>query len=265
MIKQLKNNKFVRNVFIVASGTAGAQALTMVLSPIITRIYGPEAFGVMGTFSAMINIIIPIAALTYPIAIVLPKQNEEARGLMKLSIFISIILSIFSLILILLFKDQIAKLFNLTEISSYLYFIPIVIIFAGLMQIMEQWLIRTKQFSINAKATFYQAAIVNIGKIGIGMLYPVAKVLVFFTAITNGLRAIMMYLFSNKIDVLSKKSKNSTDNNLRSIAKKYYDFPIYRAPQDLLDSASQSMPVIMLTTLFSPAAAGFFTIGRTVL
>src|SRR5699024_10099160 len=132
-------------------------------------------------------------------------------------------------------------------------------------QIMEQWLIRTKQFSINAKATFYQAAIVNIGKIGIGMLYPVAKVLVFFTAITNGLRAIMMYLFSNKIDVLSKKSKNSTDNNLRSIAKKYYDFPIYRAPQDLLDSASQSMPVIMLTTLFSPAAAGFFTIGRTVL
>jgi len=263
--KNLKKNSFIKNVFIVASGTAGAQALTMLLSPIITRIYGPEAFGVMGTFSAMINIIIPIAALTYPIAIVLPKQNEEARGLMKLSIFISIILSIFSLILILLFKDQIAKLFNLTEISSYLYFIPIVIIFAGLMQIMEQWLIRTKQFSINAKATFYQAAIVNIGKIGIGMLYPVAKVLVFFTAITNGLRAIMMYLFSNKIDVLSKKSKNSTDNNLRSIAKKYYDFPIYRAPQDLLDSASQSMPVIMLTTLFSPAAAGFFTIGRTVL
>src|SRR5699024_12521163 len=109
MIKQLKNNKFVRNVIIVASGTAGAQAITMLLSPIITRIYGPEAFGVMGTFSAMINIIIPIAALTYPIAIVLPKQNEEARGLMQLSIFISIILSIFSLILILLFKDQIAN------------------------------------------------------------------------------------------------------------------------------------------------------------
>ena len=39
---------FVRNVVTVASGTAASQAIVMAFSPLITRIYGPEAFGLQG-------------------------------------------------------------------------------------------------------------------------------------------------------------------------------------------------------------------------
>src|SRR5699024_8407489 len=96
MIKNIIKNKFVRNVVIVASGTAGAQVITMLFSPIITRMYGPEVFGLMGTFSAMINIIIPVAALTYPIAIVLPKKHKEAKSIMRLSMLVALIFSLLS-------------------------------------------------------------------------------------------------------------------------------------------------------------------------
>jgi O-antigen/teichoic acid export membrane protein len=65
----------VRNVTIVASGTAGAQVITMAFAPLITRLYGPEAFGLLGTFVAILGIVTPLAALTYPIAIVLPKSD----------------------------------------------------------------------------------------------------------------------------------------------------------------------------------------------
>lgn len=265
MIKQLTRNKFVRNVIIVASGTAGAQAITMLFSPIITRMYGPEAFGVMGTFSAMTNIIIPVAALTYPIAIVLPKRHEEAKVIMKLSMLVALILSSLSLIAIMFFKADISSLFKLDDISNYLYFVPFVIIFAAFMQIMEQWLIRTKQFSINARATFYQSFIVNLSKVGIGYFYPVAQVLIIFTAISNGLRGLMMFLFSKKTKHFNDKEVTQETIRMKEIAKKYYDFPVYRAPQDLLDSFQQSFPVVLLTMFFGPAATGFYTIGRTVL
>src|SRR5699024_7637402 len=66
-IKKIFQKKFVRNVFIVASGAVGAQILSLLLYPIITRLYGPEAFGVLGTFTALTKIVIPIAALTYPV------------------------------------------------------------------------------------------------------------------------------------------------------------------------------------------------------
>src|SRR5699024_890105 len=159
----------------------------------------------------------------------------------------------------------IINLFKLDEISSYLYLIPFVIIFAAFMQIMEQWLIRTKQFSINARATFYQSVIINISKVGVGYFYPVAQVLIFLTAITNGLRGLMMFIFSKNPSHFNDNEDTKENIVMTDVAKKHYDFPVYRAPQDLLDAFQQSFPVVLLTTFFGPAATGFYTIGRTVL
>src|SRR5690625_2213325 len=96
---------FVRNVIILASGTAAAQIITMVLSPIITRLYGPEAFGLMGAFMAIVNIVAPIAALTYPIAIVLPRRDQDAKMIIRLSMLITISISIISLIILSVFNN----------------------------------------------------------------------------------------------------------------------------------------------------------------
>src|SRR5699024_12262382 len=89
-IDKLFKSSFVKNVAIMATGTAGAQALNMILSPIITRLYGPEAFGVLSTFVALTSVIIPIAALSYPIAIVLPKNDKNAKRLIRLSLLITL-------------------------------------------------------------------------------------------------------------------------------------------------------------------------------
>ncbi|MBO1928615.1 hypothetical protein J4731_01440 [Providencia rettgeri] len=56
----------------------------MLFSPIITRLYGPEVFGILGTFTAILTVITPIAALTYPIAIVLPKSDAMLKVLLFL-------------------------------------------------------------------------------------------------------------------------------------------------------------------------------------
>src|SRR5699024_3705581 len=168
IIKNVLNKPFIRNVTILASGTAAAQAIGLFSQPIITRLYGPEAFGMMGVFMAVVQIFIPIAALTYPISIVLPKDDRNAKKIVKLSLYIAVFISILVSILMILFNETFIRLFQLQEVSSYLFLIPIVLILAGLMQVSNQWLIRTKQFGINAKATFFQSLISNVGKIGIG-------------------------------------------------------------------------------------------------
>ena len=40
---------------------------------------------------------------------------------------------------------------------------------------------------------------------------------------------------------------------------------MYRAPQVFLNVVSQSLPVLMLTSFFGPASAGFYSLGRRVL
>ena len=49
------------------------------------------------------------------------------------------------------------------------------------------------------------------------------------------------------------------------LAKKYKDFPKFRAPQVLVNAITQSFPVLLLTSFFGPTAAGFYSISRTAL
>src|SRR5699024_644971 len=120
MIERLLNSHFVRNVALVATGTAGAQAITMAFYPAITRLYGPEAFGMLGTFTAALAIVTPIAALTYPIAIVLPKKDDDARGIAKLSLLLAFFISLAVAVVLLFWGQAIARLLYLQAIAPYL-------------------------------------------------------------------------------------------------------------------------------------------------
>jgi len=253
---------FIKNVLILTSGTIAAQLVTMLFSPIITRLYGPTAYGVMGSFQAVTAILIPIAAFSFPLAIVLPKKINEAKGVVKLSIISTLILSTTLLILLLIFDNWIIEVFQLHNIGSYLYYIPFVTIFAGLVQTMQQWLIRKEKFDISAKANFLQTLITNSGKTGIGFFYPSSGILIFFTAIAQGLRATLMIILSKK-DILISSLKSNI--SLRYTFNKYKDFAYYKSPELLVNGTSGNLPILMLSSFFGPAAAGFYSIGRTVL
>lgn len=263
---RIKESNFLKSVILLMTGAAGAQLITISSSPFITRIYGPEAFGMLGVFNAMIMIIGPISSLSYPIAIVLPKKIEEARDIVRLSFYLTIFMSLISFVTVILFNDFIATIFNLTSIKSFLYLIPIVILFSGISQIMEQWLIRTGQFKVTAKAIVLQALLTNVSKILIGILKPIGAILIIIQTISIGLKAYLLNWFkSEKVSMKTQeKDSNKYHENLK-IARKYYDFPLYRTPQVLLNGISLSLPILMLTMFFGPVPAGYFTLSRTVL
>lgn len=269
MIAKLRktfNKPFVQNVFVLVTGTAAAQAITLISMPVITRLYGPEAFGILGAFNALIMILAPVAALTYPIAIVLPRKDDEAKSIVRLSLIISLMLSLCIWILLLLFNVQIVNFFNLNQISSYLYLLPLVLLFSSLDQVSEQWLIRRGQFQVNAKVKVIQSLIINISKIAFGLFKPIAIVLIIIQSFGSGLKAYLYHFFSKKELYIQMKNYEEKKTYMASeTAKKYYDFPLYRSPQVLLNGISMSLPVLMLTTFFGPISAGFFTLSRTAL
>mgnify|MGYP001339322216 CR=1 FL=1 len=263
-IKTMFSGTFIRNVILAATGTASAQIITTLFSPIITRLYVPEAYGIMGTFNSIVFIIAPVVALTYPIALVLPKNDTEANGLARISLYITIVITLAISVIIVFFSETLSRIFNIEEIEPFLLLLPLAIFLSGFMQIIEQWLIRTKQFHISAKSTLLHSMIIQGGKVGIGLIQPTAGVLVFLSAITNGVKALLMYTLSIK----SERKLNfylNKNTNLFSLAKKYKDFPIYRAPETLLNTISTNLPTLMLTTFFGPASAGFYNLGKSVL
>lgn len=271
-LKALSKNRFVRNVLIVVTGTAGAQAISIAFSPILTRLYGAEALGLLGTFMAVLAIATPIAALTYPIAIVLPKSDTEAIGLCKLSAGLAFVAAALLGLLILLFGDGLAELFSLQSISGFLLLIPVAMIFSAFHQILLQWLIRKQQFRITARVAVIQAFTINSVKAGVGWFNPLGAALVVLATLGSALHVLLLWMGLRNRSMPCSKSEQGNSvatqydvKYLKELACKYRDFPLYRAPQIAINGLSQGLPVLLLASLFGPAAAGLYSIAKMTL
>lgn len=260
-------SKFIRNVAVVASGSVVAQAITMAFSPLITRIYGPEAFGLLGVFLAVVAVLSPLAALSYPIAIILPRNDNDAKVLVKLSLCISITIALLTLIIMLMGGDFLLDHVGANTIPGIALLIPLVIVFSALIQVARQWLVRKQQFMEIATAEIAHSFTINIVKVGIGSFYPLAIVLIVLSILGKAIYAGIMALGIKRLQSSFQENthKFEIDNSFGFIAKKYYDFPVYRTPQILINALSQNLPIIMLAASFGPASAGYYAICRRVL
>ena len=262
-LKHITESPFFRNVMVVASGTAGAQAISMVFSPFITRLYGPENYGIMGTFMASLTMLAPLAAMGYPTAIVLPKEESTAARLIKLSIWVALGTTAMLLVALLVAGNQIARLTNVSALGNYIYLLPLALFFSACLAVSAQYVIREKLFLIRAKAAVSQALLVGVLKVGIGFISPSAVVLVAISALASLFHTFFILLGLKNAGVRIPKPSHAPE--LMEAAKLYRDFPIYRAPQNFINAVSQGLPVLLLASFSGAAAAGFYSLARTVM
>lgn len=256
----------IRNVMMVASGTAVAQAITMGFSPIITRMYGPEAYGSMGVFMSIAGVASAVAALSYPIAIVLPKDDTEALGLMRLSVGIGIATSLLATLALLLYGVEILAALNVSAIASLVYLIPAYMFISVMSAVAGQWLIRKQAFALFSKVPVWQALVMGVTKVGLGHFYPTAAVLVATNTLGGLLGAALMAL-GWRGSGASKRTEAGPVELARSVselAAQCRDFPLLRTPQILLNTLSHSLPVMLLATFFGASTAGFYSLAFSV-
>src|SRR5690554_5106653 len=205
----------------------------MVFAPIITRMYGPEAFGLLGTFMATLGIVTPVAALAYPIAIVRPRSDDDAKGLAKVRFRMALFMALALSVILLFAGDYIASLLGMQAIAAFMLLIPLAMFFSALQQIMQQWLIRKNQFKVTARIAVTQSLILNSSKVGIGWFWPLGSVLIILATLGSALYAVQLWFgakrWADKSGQIDKSTESEVD--LKSLAYKHRDFPYYRAPQ----------------------------------
>ena len=258
-LRALKKNELFKNVLILASGAAFANAITMLFSMVITRIYGPDEYGYLGIFTSMVYLVAPPIALTLPMAIVIAKENSEALAMAKLSLVALTLLSILLGVNLTLFGETIFATLNAEPLLPFAWIIPIAVFIAGLFQIAEQWIIRSKKFTVLAKSLTIRSTLVGIVQSLVGLLHPKGVVLVL--VYTAGMAIQILFIFRSAPKVAIENSQFK----LLALLKRHSDFPLFRAPQVMLNSISLSAPTLMFATFFGPAVAGLYAIGYNVL
>jgi len=244
------------------TGTTIAQAIPIAISPILTRIYTPEDFGVFALFLAIVTIFGSIANGRYELAIMLPKKDEEAINIFALGFIITCFISLILLILVILFNDYFTNLLGNKEISLWLYFVPIAVFLTGLFNILNYFNNRKKQYKDLAKANIIKSIVLAIVQLSIGFLKTGASGLV------TG--QIFSQVFANTkllTNIIKDKALISKISKVKvfALAKRYKDFPKYSMWAILANSLSQNFTNILISSFYSIATLGFYSLVQRVL
>ncbi len=251
-----KNNLF-SNLAKIFSASVLAHAITLAFSPVFTRLYLPEAFGLLAFVLSVSNPFSSFSTFRLEQAVVLPKEKIEANTIANAVIFINTFFSILLFVFIIAAGN---KLFE--KNFNTLVFIPLIVLVSGFQMPLNSWLQREKKYSQIAHAKLIQTICIavfsilaywinhNLGLlIGYLMGWIVYSCYMYFQASKNDFK----FHFSNFL------------NTVKSTLINYKEFPIYHVLPSVAVSFTLSIPVFYFNTCYSETEVGWFNFSRQLL
>lgn len=245
------------------TGTSIAQAIPIAISPILTRIYTPEDFGIFAFYFSIVLILAVFSTARYELAIVLPKRREHAYQIVMLSWIISTVVSIVVLILVWFFEAKIVALLNNPELSNWLYWVPLSIFLTGIYKSLYYWFNRESRYRCMANSRIVQSSAMATSQVGFGFLSNFAALGLVFGHVIG---QVFSTFYMGKAFIQDTHSIHRS-NKLKQIvlAKRYINFPKFLLIANLMNVSSSQLPSVFFNVAFSASTAGFYLLVQRVI
>ncbi len=253
------------DVLKLVTGNGFVQLVKTLLSPISSRLYLPEFFGVAQNFSSIANIMAIISSLRYDQTVLLPKKEEQAVNQFALSLFFTGVTTPVILVLVILFRHDTARLLNSPKLADYLWLVPVYVLALGSFNALKQWNARKRQF-LRLSAAQVSSEVVSDGMTaGLGFAGLASSGSMILSRIAGQLIASLTIA----ILILKEDGKFILSNIRADLMRKgmrvYKKFPLYNIWAAFLSNASLYIPGLLLAGYFSPTEAGYYSLGNSLL
>ncbi|HYH18242.1 MAG TPA: oligosaccharide flippase family protein [Azospirillum sp.] len=248
--------QFLRNLGTVVTGSVAAQAAALAAMPLLTRLYDPALFGAFGLVAALAGLAAMIATGRWELAIVLPEREEDAAGVAFLALLAAFASSLGVVVVIALAGPWLPH-------PELLWWLPAMMLVAASADVLAQWNLRRERYHMVAHAHGVRAAVTVTVQVTAGFAAPAPA----------GLLAGQILGYGAQAGELARRDGTaawprmpaSGLAGLIALARRYREFPLYGAPQALVNALSQYGPVVVLAAAFGEASVGFYWLALRVL
>lgn len=273
MLKQIKDillefrkirdkGSFIQNVSIVFGGNAINLILQLIFAPIISRIYGPEAYGEYAYYNLIISNIGFIAAMSLPSVYILPKTRLEHLALGKVVLISVLLCSALALLFFLIFNGV------LFDFKGTYWAIPLMIgimLIGNLNSIFGSLNVRNKLFKKNATVEVLGNVAAKSATLGVG-LAGTATGLGLMTGDLVKTTFISLTQTSWKIRLIV--FRYLLKNNWSEVWCKFKDninVPKYIFPSQLMSKWTSDLPVLIIAAYYSKEMLGYYAFASSML
>ncbi|WP_127123119.1 lipopolysaccharide biosynthesis protein [Chryseotalea sanaruensis] len=260
---RLDKSEFYKSIFTLMTGTALSQIIPLAITPILTRLYTPDDFGLLALYLSTVSILTLVATGNYEKAIIMPKQDRDAVGIIKLAFLLSVSASLTILLLTIFLREQIARFYNNPKIIDLLFFVPFSVFSLAIYNIINTWFNRVKQYSVLSYNRVTKSSLSSVFSIAFG-ISKLATIGLIFSEFLGQLFATILFGRSfyrtNRGDFIA-----TSKADMIRLAKDYKKFPQFSLPADLLSMGSYQLPIFLFSKFFTQAVVGYYSLCIRVL
>jgi O-antigen/teichoic acid export membrane protein len=249
---------FTRNVLTLLSGTAIAQLIPLLATPVLTRIYTPEQFGALAILLAVANPLSLLVCGRYDLTVVLPRDDERANVLARLALLLAVVVSLILGGLLWSFRGPLSGLMG-GEVALFpVLLAPLLFLLMGFFQPLNNWLIRKQAFRAMSVNKMVQTTVITLVSLGLGWWAFEHGLMVGYVA------GWALYVAFGAMQVRWKgfRFRPLQFAAMREAALSYRSFPLYNALPAVMNTATLSIPVFLLTRVFDEQVTGQFNLCR---
>ena len=258
IFKNFLTSPLIKNTLKLSSSNVILYFIPLVVTPILSRIYGPEPFGEWGVFSSVYVIANMFVFLGLENAIVKAQTNEEAADISVLGLIIS-----FSLITLLYGVFVLGEFLNISFFVKFpnIHLLAICLYVSALCNVFQNisnrlelygWMSISNVILGGSQAAFRivfgSILVVSVNGLILGTVLAQIVNLLFF---------VVLLAFMSNI----KLSKRVSFTNLVATFKNNKRFPLYDAPANILSFSAFNLPILILSAYFDKAEIGCYSMA----
>ena len=259
----LPRGPFSRSVSILAGGTAFSQALAVLASPVLTRLYSVEDFGYFQMYAAFMLFATLAVTLRYEQAIFLPEKEEVAASLVIVTFCtVMAMTAMFGGLAWAVHRYRLLPV-SAAGLTPYVALIPFAICGAGIYQTLSIWALRQKAYPRVMGTKITQVGSQIAVQTGMGVFHSGPLGLLVGDAV--GRVAGSLSLARLAWNRSRSAFRAARWNTVWNAAVRYRHFPFLSSGSSLLGVAAYSLPPLLMAQLYGPKTLGWFALGDRVL
>lgn len=255
---------FAWNVSVMLAGTMTGQAFSILLSPILTRLFTPEQFGYLSVYNAVLMIFGVVASLGLELAIPICLAEAECANLLALCGMVLTAVTTVCGLLMWLLPAHTLELLGVGQLASDRYLLPLGLAWLGSYYVMVAVATRASAFKEIARTRISQGISGPVSQIILGLLQAGTPGLVIGYIV--GQASGTLLLFSRVVLAEPRWLRQVSWSGMVVVARRYAGFPLFASWARVLDIAGGGMILFVLfSACYSTEVAGFMFLCERVI
>ena len=254
-------SEFDKHVLTLFWGNALTGAIIFLSTPMLSRIYAPEDFGLLHAVFATTMLFNGASTLKYETAIVMAADEKESMALASLSFLILLTITLSVALLLLAGDGYIVQLLKTDRLRPYYPIILVLLLFQGIGRIQSSLLIHQRAFRhfslLNVVRVFFRQTIATAYGL---VIIPHVRGLLSGRVVAEGMTCILVFL-----RYPSWLKQRHSFAQLQKLAVKYRQFPLIATASQYVHTLTLHAHVFMILRFFDEEHAGYYTVAAALI